>query len=345
MPGYFLQEQGLCDTRISGLGGSVEHDHIEWADILIFQRICEPKNEAWHYATEKGKRIISENDDYYEKVPAGSRAKSFFPASVLKGINNTLRLSDRLTVTTQKLADVYGKHGIPVDVIPNALDMRIDHWYPSVLKNIGTVVIGYQGSATHSVDFNAAIQALDDIMERYPFVRVHALGWFPPKFLDKYPTRTLLKGWQPLHTYFNAIRDLGTHVGLAPIDDIEFNHAKSNLKCIEYATIRTPWIASKVGPYINITNKSGGGLLVKNKYSSWYKALEKMVTMSHSQRQEMGEKGRAYVEQHYDIKKIAKLWEKAILKTLDIPVNPKRIKLFANMMSNRKKDLTFKQIV
>ncbi|MCK5640142.1 MAG: hypothetical protein KAJ19_05075 [Gammaproteobacteria bacterium] len=344
-PAYFLQEQKLCDTRIAGNGGEVAVEHVEWADLIVFQRICEPRNTAWHCATVLNKPIISENDDLYEKVPTGSTAKRFFPQHVLKGLNRSMDISDALTVTTKYLAKIYGRYGNPVYVIPNALDMRIDHWYPGLIKNRGHIVIGYHGSATHTVDFAATLSALDAIMKKHPHVIIRALGYFPDSIRKKYPNRITVRGWQPLHNYFNAIRQLNIHIGIAPIDDIPFNHAKSNLKCMEYGTIRVPWVASKVGPYIEITEKSKGGLLVKNKHRDWEKALDKMVTMPHNQRQEMGERGRKYVEKHYHAEKAAKLWYKAIIKTINGKRNNKRKKLFENIKLSKENSLKFSQVV
>ena len=345
MPGYFLQEQNLCETRISGLGGEVENEHIDWADVIIFQRIFAFKNTAWHYATLQGKRILTENDDLYSHVPAGSMAKRHFPKEVVNGIHQTMRMSDGITVTTDKLKEAYGNWGVEATVVPNALDMRIDHFYPNPMQTKGKIIIGYHGSATHTVDFSATVAAMDTVMQKYPFLRIHALGFLPEQIVKKYPLRITIRPWVTLHKFFNEIRALQTYIGIAPIDDCQFNHAKSNLKLIEYATIRTPWIASKVGPYIKITEESGGGLLVKNKYKDWLRAFEKMINMPHSQRQEMGLKARKYVEKNFDITKVATLWFETIQKAMNKPINQKRVKAFENIMFNRRATSTFKQIV
>jgi glycosyltransferase involved in cell wall biosynthesis len=344
-PAYFLQEQGYCNTRISGLGGAVEFNHIDWADILIFQRIAEPKNAAWHYAAIKDKHLIVENDDLYESVPSKSPAKKFFPRHIINGLHYAMNIADRLTVTTNNLKEKYSRFGLPVNVIQNALDMRIDNYYPSTIKTNGRIVIGYQGSATHNVDFAAAAGAIDSIMQKHPHVVIEALGFFPEQLKKKYPNRIYIRGWQPLHNYFNAIRQLGAHIGIAPIDDIPFNHAKSNLKLVEFGTIRIPWVASKVEPYIKITEKSGGGILVKNRHKDWERALDKLINMTNPERQDMGDKGRKYVEKHHSAEKVAELWYNAIIMTLNGKTNPKRKKLFEKITFNKAQKLQFTQIV
>jgi len=344
MPSYFMMEQGLCETRISGSGGATKREHIEWADVVVFQRIMEPINDAWAAAHFLGKKIVAENDDWYEKVPGKSVAKRHFPNKILAGINKSMSIADGLTVTTDTLKKAYGKFGVPVYVIPNAMDTMVDYQYPYRLPH-QSFVIGYHGSATHSVDFVGARDAIIDIMKEYPHVRIHALGYFHQDIINKFPDRVIVRPWVNLSEFFNEIRMLNAHVGLAPIDDIPFNHAKSNLKCIEYGLIRRPWIASKVGPYVDITKKSGGGLLVKNKYRDWYRALKTVIEMHPNSLEEMGLKARKYVEVNYNIRIIAEMWYNALLRVHNEPANPRRAQAFRKVMMTINEEVKFNQIV
>lgn len=344
MPSYFMMEQGYCETRISGSGGATEKEHVEWCDVVVFQRIMEPINDAWAVATMLGKKIVAENDDWYEKVPSGSIAKGHFPRKTVAGINRAMHLADAITVTTDTLKKAYGDLGVPVHVVPNAMECEIDHVYPHRWPK-DKFIIGYHGSATHSVDFAGASCALKQIMKEFPFVEVQAIGYFPQDIIDAFPDRVVVRPWVLLNQFYNEIRRLGAHMAIAPIDDCEFNHAKSNLKCLEYGLIRTPWIASRVGPYIDITNRSGGGLLVKNKYLTWYKALRNMITRPPVDLMEMGNNARAYIEKDYNIRIIAEKWYNVFLEVYNKSANPRRVRAFKNVMMTVEDSIKFNQIV
>ena len=63
-------------------------------------------------------------------------------------------------------------------------------------------------------------------------------------------------------------------VGIAPIADIPFNRAKSNVKVKEYAAMGVPWLASPIGPYAGLGEKQGGRLVADGR---WHEELERLV--------------------------------------------------------------------
>lgn len=329
MPSYFIAEQRLFDSRMGGKDGGCNPRDIEWADIIVTQRTMSADTPVFQMATEMGKRVVIENDDLYKKIPTGSHARKFFPLEVVKGCYEAMAHADALTVTTQPLKDEYEKTGPKCFVIPNALDTEVDHNYQPIGKG-GKIRIGYHGSATHSVDFEPVIGAIDEVLKERPEVEVEALGYFPAILVARYPLRIKINGWAPLNQFYNAIRKLNAQFMIAPISENDFNNCKSNLKIIEYGLIRTPFIASKFGPYVDFTARSGGGLTVKNRHKDWKRALLRLVDMAPNQRQAMGDRGRRYVENHYNIRKTVHKWADVAEYVLNRPPNPKRIKLYAS---------------
>ncbi len=63
-------------------------------------------------------------------------------------------------------------------------------------------------------------------------------------------------------------------IGIALIDDIPFNRARSDVKVKEYAAAGVPWLASPIGPYAGLGEKQGGRLVADD---DWFAALDRLV--------------------------------------------------------------------
>jgi hypothetical protein len=61
-------------------------------------------------------------------------------------------------------------------------------------------------------------------------------------------------------------------IGLCPLQDTEFNKAKSAIKFYEYAAVGAVTLASDVGPYVDEVNYRA-----KNTKKDWIKKLEKLI--------------------------------------------------------------------
>jgi hypothetical protein len=53
-------------------------------------------------------------------------------------------------------------------------------------------------------------------------------------------------------------------IGIAPLSDTPFNHAKSDIKAMEYSSAGIPWIASPMTAYSELVGDWGAGRLAKN---------------------------------------------------------------------------------
>jgi glycosyltransferase involved in cell wall biosynthesis len=63
-------------------------------------------------------------------------------------------------------------------------------------------------------------------------------------------------------------------IGIAPIADIDFNRARSNIKLKEYAAAGIPWLASPIGPYEGMGEKQGGRLVADD---DWHAQLTQLI--------------------------------------------------------------------
>ena len=62
-------------------------------------------------------------------------------------------------------------------------------------------------------------------------------------------------------------------IGIAPLNDIPFNHAKSWIKPLEYAAAGIPSIMSKSPEYVRFKEKYGVGRIAK-RYRDWVRHFE-----------------------------------------------------------------------
>ena len=103
-------------------------------------------------------------------------------------------------------------------------------------------------------------------------------------------------------------------VGIVPLNPVQFNLAKSNLKGLEYSAAGIPFVASRFGEYIRTNEKYGFGLIPDGTHKTarkearfWEQKLELLLDPNF--RQEEREKNLAIVQQHYDMGKRWKDWE------------------------------------
>jgi len=90
------------------------------------------------------------------------------------------------------------------------------------------------------------------VMERDPRVRVVTVG----VQLKLDPERYTHHRWIPFEELARHVA--GFDIGIAPIADIPFNLARSNVKVKEYAAAGVPWVASARGPYADLGLRCGG---------------------------------------------------------------------------------------
>jgi glycosyltransferase involved in cell wall biosynthesis len=85
-------------------------------------------------------------------------------------------------------------------------------------------------------------------------------------------------------------------IGLAPLTDHPFNHAKSAVKALEYASQGIPVIASDLPPYRDFVTDGVTGFLV-SKEKHWLDRL-RLLAADADLRETMGRKARELAAQH-----------------------------------------------
>ena len=204
-------------------------------------------------------------------------------------------IADLVTVSTPALAARYGAHG-RVAIIPNYVPTRYLHTIaPPRPASDQTVRVGWSGSLnTHPGDLETVAGPVASVLARHGLT-FHHIG--EP---DQARMRQALAlpasvpyattgAWLPLGQYPAAMALLD--IGIVPLRPGPFNEAKSWLKGLEFAAVGVPFIAAPTGPYRQLADEYGIGLVAATR-RDWRALLERLV-VDVDYRYELGEQNRA----------------------------------------------------
>lgn len=291
---HFLQHE---KARISNPTRELEGMHT-----VVFQRAVDNTFLDWlKTARRLGVRTVFEMDDDLFHVPRHNPASWLWNAKLTQRLlREMLDAVDGVVVSTKPLRESLAHElGWPISritVCPNHVHAAV--WGEEVIGSTEpfsstSVVVGWQGSATHDVDFKTALPALQQLV-RDTNVMVRFFGCVPLS------VKGALEGehfqWAkgvPFEKYPTMLKYMGFDIGIAPLTDSKFNRAKSNLKWLEYSVLGVPCVASRVYPYERSISHGETGFLAATP-EEWYQALRRLVD-DVAWRQRMGQTARAHV--------------------------------------------------
>jgi len=217
---------------------------------------------------EMGFRLVYEIDDvvFREDIPDYNKFKfAFDNDEIRQNCIDMINMCDEVTVTCDFMKQLYtertGKKEITV--IPNFIP---NFWmgnlfdrkqiYNNFEKNRKKPRILYTGSGAHydidnkvggKDDFEEVLKFIVDTRHKYTWV---FMGSFPPP-LKKYIDDKSIEfhNWQTLLKYPYAISQLGIQAQIAPLQDNNFNKAKSDIKFIEAAILGIPCLCQDLVTY------------------------------------------------------------------------------------------------
>ena len=264
--------------------------------VLIGQRVCKdaPTN-LWQtmarYPGQRPKLVYELDDDLWNIDPSNAAAYEWFINGfdrktrtyhdVHANIAMNLRAADRVTVTTEPLAELCRKYNDNVVIVPNRIPEWVLDWER---PRSDRLTVGWMGSHTHGMDWDQAAGQVSRFMKRNPKLRFHLMGGEYGDWL-KLPKEQLdSSGW--INGVESVWRSIDFDIALAPLRPHLFNQSKSNLKALEAAALGIPIIASDCGPYPGFVEHGKTGFLVKRDHE-WGKFLRELVN-DEDMRNEMG---------------------------------------------------------
>jgi glycosyltransferase involved in cell wall biosynthesis/predicted TPR repeat methyltransferase len=258
--------------------------------------------------------VVFEIDDLLTQVPA-TNPNHLHCASLVLDFGQILRAADFVTASTPRLAEELAAlepgAAPKTHVLPNCLDPELWGYEAPKAKvlPIGPLVIGWMGTATHGDDLAIAAPAIEYVLRKYRGKVVFRCWGYIPESLASLEGAALARGPEPnIQKHAADLRACGVDVAIAPLTAVSFNHAKSNLKWLEYALCGIPGTFSKVVPYETSILDGHTGLLVENTTEAWVAALERMIREPEL-RARVAKSAHAVVSQEYRLDKKADRWD------------------------------------
>jgi hypothetical protein len=100
--------------------------------------------------------------------------------------------------------------------------------------------------------------------------------------------------------YIPYFEKAGFDIGIMPLVDEPFQRGKCGCKILQYMSASLPVVASPVGINAELVGHGYRGFLASRK-EEWREALTALIAAPELRR-EMGQAGRAFVEQHYSVR-------------------------------------------
>jgi hypothetical protein len=258
----------------------------------------------------RGAAFVWDTDDDLGSLPIErSGLRELAGASPRRLFAQTLgiaRLADVVVASTEPLAERYRAAGIArVEVLGNYLAPAALHVRR---RRHAGVVVGWTAGLEHAADVARipVAAALRGLLDAHPHVRVESLGLDLALAHERYA-----------HCAEVPFARLQDHVArwdlaLAPLADIPFNRARSDVKLKEYASVGVPWLASPVGPYAGYGAAEGGRLVSDD---GWGEALAALVGSGLARRR-LGWAGRRWARQQ-TIDRVAGRWEAVLAEAIE----------------------------
>lgn len=275
-------------------------------DVVHVHRLADAENRALaRHLHEAGIGIVWDNDDDVSALPRSNphfrRLGAAGRRELAAGTSQMVLLADVVTTPSEALAAKYRELGATdVRVLENRLPREFMRVKPLAHEGI---VIACLAGLEHRVDYEqlGLHDTLARLLDAHPQLRLLTIGYG----LGLAPERT---EHIPLVGFLDLVRTLArADVGIAPLVDIPWNRARSNVKLKEYAAAGLAWLASPVGPYLGMGERQGGRLVPDD---GWHEALEQVVVDTRDRRK-LAKRGAKWVKAE-SVDRHADEWEAAL---------------------------------
>lgn len=302
MPTTALSKRGHAIKQVA-MGNEIPEQFLEWPDTVIFGRVYATQHDPIKWMKEykkRGKRVLYDLDDDIWQVAKDN--PSVLVSNAMKDqYEGMIKEADACITPSPVLAKKFKKYfkNKPIFICPNGIDPALYQERPH--HHDETLKVGYMGAASHWKDLQLIGKVIADLNQKYDFLfTIYGITGEPLEAAMYTYQKELQYNFQPekneymksalgfyeqlqntrfwhvpfmppeLHPKTLSMCDLD--IGIAPLEDTEFNHGKSNIKFYEYASVGTVCLASDVEPYSEEVNYRA-----KNTYKDWYNKLEKLI--------------------------------------------------------------------
>jgi len=263
-------------------------------------------------AQKLGQKIIVDVDDYHEALTPANAAYNATDPEKNKVANRdfyqqVIEAADMVTVSTPFLYDIYSQQRNNVYMIRNGVSMR---QFERRKQTSQKPVFGWTGAT------NYRNNDLEQLREWLPdFLEEHDLYFHHAGHQDKTPLFAEVTGIATRRVMTSPLTHINDYasgfkfdVGIVPLNDIPFNHAKSNIKGLEYMAAGIPFIASDLPEY-RVLHETGVGVLATTA-DEWKEAASRFL--DYKTRKQASAIGWSIVNKDWSIEARAKEWNEVL---------------------------------
>ena len=336
MPSRALLKRGHGIKQVI-IGDEFPDELKNWPDTVIFGRTYPPQYDPVKWMKEfkkAGKRVLYDMDDDFWSI-AKDNPSALVGSALKDQYEAMIKEADAVITPSKSLEKKFKKYfKKPVFICPNGVDLD---YYKLRPKKNDRLTIGYMGAASHWKDLGLIVDVVEKLSEKhdfyftlygitgepleaamYTYKRYLHSNFKPEKndyfqsALDFYQklerTKLLHIPFMPPELHPSVMSRADIDIGLAPLQDNEFNRGKSCIKYYEYVAVGTVCLASDVEPY-----KLECNYLSKNTFKDWYNKIEKLI-VDEKFRKELLDKQMKWVADNRSVEAIGLPWELAAQK-------------------------------
>lgn len=247
-------------------------DHFD-CDVIVMQRYMHKEVlPDMKRAQSAGQIIINDVDDWYwglsEKNAAYAASKpSLNPDENIQWYKNILIESDAIMVSTPFLQNKMLEWNDNVHLHTNYVTVDQYRDVPAFESpNPHKLVVGWMGSTAHRSGDLEILKPYTYEISR--FATFHHTGDFQatsvPRFYKEIGVSAGIVSTSPFLPPYQLQKGLLFQVGIVPLTNIPFNHAKSYIKGLEYAAAGIPFVCSYSPQYEELVSEHGIGVMAND---------------------------------------------------------------------------------
>ena len=185
---------------------------------------------------------------------------------------------------------------------PTYLDFLLDrHQYQELKHRNHKFTFGYMGTKGHQKDLEMIAPVIAQVLTDYPEVKFETFGSISlPNQLAIFSDQVFSHPVANCNNFLQYLYDLGWNLGLAPLENTDFNKCKSPGKYLEYTACGIPTIASDILVYNGLINQENGVLVAPDQ---WYENIIALIK-SPNQAKNLVQKAQLTCAQEFQLAKV-----------------------------------------
>ena len=217
------------------------------------------------------KRIIYDYDDAIFVRRKSSVNPFVWMLKWTSKVKYITRRSYKVVVSNRYLVDWASKYNQNTVLIPTTIDPSYHKPLNKKMDTQRPPVIGWTGSFSNLSYLEIVRPVLKALQEKYD-LEFRVIADFDPGFPE-------LRNYRFVKWCLETeITDLGAfEIGLMPVPQGTWEKGKVGFKAIQYSALEIPSVVSSVGSGHEVVEHERTGLVVENKESNWYEALERLL--------------------------------------------------------------------